>query len=289
MNRYEYYVDGANKGTSSSITGISTGTHSVYVRAYDNAGNYRQSNTISVTTNVSPSTPSISLNSRTTTSLQIRAMATDGNDGQTLTYTLYTSTNGSSWTRKTSTSATEGNYVYLTASGLSNYTYYYYYVNVSDGYASVDSSKSSRARTYCPGNTYSHSTSYCSGRYRVTCSRCGGSGRIKCPGTVVASGTTTRSCSCGGTARGTRYYCSRCGMSGFGGGTCNKCGKYIPETYYNHSANAYISCTSCGGSGGSYRNCSHGYSSSHRYCSHYSNTSLTSHSYCSHGYTSQHG
>lgn len=289
MNRYEYYVDGANKGTSSSITGISTGTHSVYVRAYDNAGNYRQSNTISVTTNVSPSTPSISLNSRTTTSLQIRAMATDGNDGQTLTYTLYTSTNGSSWTRKTSTSATEGNYVYLTASGLSNYTYYYYYVNVSDGYASVDSSKSSRARTYCPGNTYSHSTSYCSGRYRVTCSRCGGSGRIKCPGTVVASGTTTRSCSCGGTASGTRYYCSRCGMSGFGGGTCNKCGKYIPETYYNHSANAYISCTSCGGSGGSYRNCSHGYSSSHRYCSHYSNTSLTSHSYCSHGYTSQHG
>ena len=289
MNRYEYYVDGANKGTSSSITGISTGTHSVYVRAYDNAGNYRDSNTISVTTNVSPSTPSISLNSRTTTSLQIRAMATDGNDGQTLTYTLYTSTNGSSWTRKTSTSATEGNYVYLTASGLSNYTYYYYYVNVSDGYASVDSSKSSRARTYCPGNTYSHSTSYCSGRYRVTCSRCGGSGRIKCPGTVVASGTTTRSCSCGGTASGTRYYCSRCGMSGFGGGTCNKCGKYIPETYYNHSANAYISCTSCGGSGGSYRNCSHGYSSSHRYCSHYSNTSLTSHSYCSHGYTSQHG
>lgn len=288
INRYEYYVDGTYKGTNSNITGVSTGTHSVYVIAYDNAGNNRQSNTISVTTNVAPNTPSVSLYSKTTNSLQVQTRATDSNDGQTLTYTLYTSTNGSSWTRQGSTSATEGNYVYLTASGLSQYTYYYYYVNVSDGYASTDSSKTSRVRTYCPGNTYYHNTTYCSGRRYVSCSRCGGSGRIKCPGTVVASGTTTRSCSCGGTATGTRYYCSTCGMSGFGGGTCNKCGKYIAETYYNHSANAYITCTSCGGSGGSYYNCTHGYSSSHYYCSHYSNTSSTGHYYCEHGYTSQH-
>lgn len=289
INRYEYYVDGAYKGTSSNITGVSTGTHSVYVIAYDNAGNSKQSNTISVTTNFTPSTPSLNLTNKTTNSLQVQTRSTDQNDGQTLTYTLYTGSSSSGpWTSKATTSATEGNYVTLTASGLSQYTYYYYYVKVSDGYASVDSSKSSRVRTYCPGNTYYHNTTYCSGRRYVSCSTCGGSGRIHCPGSVVASGTTTRSCSCGGVATGTRYYCSTCGMSGFGGGTCNKCGKYIAETYYNHGANAYITCTSCRGSGGSYYNCTHGYSSAHYYCSHYSNTSLTGHYYCEHGYTSQH-
>ena len=57
----------AIKEQASYITGVSAGTHSVYVRAYDNAGNYRQSNTISVTTNVAPNTPSVSLYSRSTT------------------------------------------------------------------------------------------------------------------------------------------------------------------------------------------------------------------------------
>lgn len=31
-------------------------------------------------------------------------------------------------------------------------------------------------------------------------------------------------------------------------------------------------------------NCKHGYSASHRYCPHYTNTTVTSHKYCSHNY-----
>ena len=292
MNRYEYYVDGSNKGTSNYITGVSAGTHSVYVRAYDNAGNYRQSNTISVTTNVAPNTPSVSLYSRSTTSLQIQARATDSNDGQTLTYTLYTSTNGSSWTRKTSTSATEGNYVYLTASGLSNYTYYYYYVNVSDGYESRDSSKSGRARTYCPGNNRTCYTSYCSGYRQSTCSTCNGTKKIACPGPVVKTHVTYMTCpKCGkaNAAHQNHFKCQTCGITGTSSVMHEVgCWYYGNEATNNHD-NAKITCTSCNGLGYKKTSCSHGYSSSHRYCSHYNNTSRTSHKYCSHGYTSQHG
>ena len=293
MNRYEYYVDGSNKGTSNYITGVSAGTHSVYVRAYDNAGNYRKSNTISVTTNVAPNTPSVSLYSRSTTSLQIQARATDSNDGQTLTYTLYTSTNGSSWTRKTSTSATEGNYVYLTASGLSNYTYYYYYVNVSDGYESRDSSKSGRARTYCPGNNRTCYTSYCSGSSSRTCSKCRGSGKIPCPGPVVQTHTTYMTCpKCGkaNAAHQNHFKCQTCGITGTSDimHEVNGCWYYSGTATNNHS-NAKITCTTCKGRGYTTTSCSHGRTSSHRYCSHYSYTTSTSHRYCSHGYTSQHG
>ena len=293
MNRYEYYVDGSNKGTSNYITGVSAGTHSVYVRAYDNAGNYRQSNTISVTTNVAPNTPSVSLYSRSTTSLQIQARATDSNDGQTLTYTLYTSTNGSSWTRKTSTSATEGNYVYLTASGLSNYTYYYYYVNVSDGYESRDSSKSGRARTYCPGNNRTCYTSYCSGSSSRTCSKCRGSGKIPCPGPVVQTHTTYMKCpKCGkaNAAHQNHFKCQTCEITGTSDimHEVNGCWYYSGTATNNHS-NAKITCTTCKGRGYTTTSCSHGRTSSHRYCSHYSYTTSTSHRYCSHGYTSQHG
>ena len=290
INRYEYYVGGIYKGTSNYISGLSAGSYSVYVRAYDNAGNHRDSNTITVTTNVAPNTPSVSLNSRSTTSLQIRAMSTDSNDGQTLTYTLYTSTNGSSWTRKTSTSATEGNYVYLKASGLSNYTYYYYYVNVSDGYASVDSSKSGRARTYCPGNNLTCYTSSCSGYRKNTCSTCRGTGKIPCPGVPQQTSlTTTATCpSCGkNTAIRKTFKCYTCGVTGNSGINCTSCGYSVPKTNVHPSSK--IDCTSCNGLGYKKTSCSHGYSSSHRYCSHYNNTSRTSHKYCSHGYTSQHG
>ena len=40
-----------------------------------------------------------------------------------------------------------------------------------------------------------------------------------------------------------------------------------------------VSCSSCGGTGTRTTYCSHGYSSSHRYCSHYNNTSSSSHTY----------
>ena len=291
MNRYEYYVDGSNKGTSNYITGVSAGTHSVYVRAYDNAGNYRQSNTISVTTNVAPNTPSVSLYSRSTTSLQIQARATDSNDGQTLTYTLYTSTNGSSWTRKTSTSATEGNYVYLTASGLSNYTYYYYYVNVSDGYESRDSSKSGRARTYCPGNNRTCYTSNCPGSSSKTCSTCNGSRKIPCPGPVVKVSVSYMTCpKCGkaNAAHQNHFKCQTCGITGTSDIMHETGCWYYSGTATNNHNNAKLTCTTCNGRGYTTTSCPHGRTSSHRYCSHYTYTTATSHKYCSHGYTSQH-
>lgn len=280
INRYEYFVEGENKGTSNVITGLTTGTYEVYVIAYDNAGNSRQSNTIEVTTNLAPNTPTVSFSSKTTDSISVTATATDENDGQSLTYTLYTSTSeNGTYTNKGSQTATEGTAVSLTASGLSQYTTYYYYVDVSDGIANTASSKAN-VRTYCSGRTHSCTPKYCSGGGRRKCSKCGGSGRVKCTGTPTVYRSVRVTCSCGNTnAAHTYYRCPKCGTTGDGGINCSACGRYDPGT--NNHASATIDCSSCSGGYISY-SCSHGRTSSHYYCSHYTSTSSSTHYYCDH-------
>lgn len=68
-------------------------------------------------------------------------------------------------------------------------------------------------------------------------------------------------------------------------------GEYI--TYpcshgYDYSHEAEETCSTCQGTGQKTSYCAHNVSSSHRYCSHYNNTTLTTHKYCSHGQTSEH-
>ena len=90
-------------------------------------------------------------------------------------------------------------------------------MNVSDGYESRDSSKSGRARTYCPGNNRTCYTSYCSGSSSRTCSKCRGSGKIPCPGPVVQTDTTYMTCpKCGkaNAAHQNHFKCQTCGITG---------------------------------------------------------------------------
>ena len=280
MNRYEYYVEGENKGTNNVITGLATGTYSVYVIAYDNAGNSRQSNTISVTTNIAPNTPAVTYTGKTTSSISVSATATDENDGQNITYTLYTSTSqNGSYTSAASQTVAEGTTVNLTASGLSEYTTYYYYVDVSDGVANTPSS-TSNVRTYCSGRTYSCRPTRCRGGGSSRCSRCGGSGKVKCTGTPTVYRSDRVTCSCGNTnAAHTYYRCPICRTTGDGGINCSACGRYDPGT--NNHASATIDCSSCSEGYITYT-CSHGRTSSHYYCSHYTSTSSSTHYYCAH-------
>ena len=71
--------------------------------------------------------------------------------------------------------------------------------------------------------------------------------------------------------------------------SCNTMG-YVACPHGQRNSHTYSeTCTTCNGVGTIASSpCIHGYSSSHRYCAHYTNTSLTSHQYCSHGRTSQH-
>ena len=106
---------------------------------------------IIVQSNNVPVIESAKYNSKDTTSITVTSKATDI-DGDKLTYKLYTATsqNGSYTLKTTSSETTQGTTVTLTATGLSNYTTYWWYVQVSDGKEIATSSKQS-TKTYCPG------------------------------------------------------------------------------------------------------------------------------------------
>ncbi|MCI8397260.1 MAG: hypothetical protein HFJ52_06520, partial [Clostridia bacterium] len=74
----------------------------------------------------------ITYKSKTTNSITVTAKATDAQNDK-LTYTLYTSTNNSTWTQKaTSSSVSSGTEVTLIANGLTEYTYYYVKVRATE-------------------------------------------------------------------------------------------------------------------------------------------------------------
>ena len=72
--------------------------------------------------------------------------------------------------------------------------------------------------------------------------------------------------------------------------TCPECNGVQVCIHGNVTSHTYYeTCSTCNGQGTVETSpCIHGYSSLHRYCDHYTNTTRTSHSYCSHDYTSQH-
>ncbi|MCI8397096.1 MAG: hypothetical protein HFJ52_05610, partial [Clostridia bacterium] len=82
--------------------------------------------------NTAPVVQSVTYKEKTTNSITVTARATDAQNDN-LTYTLYTSTNNSIWTQKaTSSPVSSGSTVTLTASGLSQYTYYYLKVRATE-------------------------------------------------------------------------------------------------------------------------------------------------------------
>ncbi len=227
-----------SNGQTINLTASTAGTYYLHVLTIDKAGNKIEtiSNPITVTAaNRAPVIASVSLNKKTTNSITVNAQATDA-DNNNLTYTLYTSTSKSSgFTQKAKSAATtSGTQVTLTASGLSQYTNYYYYITVTDGTETVQGSTSTAVRTFCPGNT-----EYCSGGREESedCSRCGGTGNM--------------------------YRCHICSYTMTYMGTCLRCSNKI-------LASDRIDCTSCGGEGEitTISPCEHGMTYSHYYCEH---------------------
>lgn len=93
-------------------------------------------------------------------------------------------------------------------------------------------------------------------------------------------------------------YCYDCNWLGyFVTCECGKLNKSPGQAYgwnnsfekaYGHNKSSQ-KCNTCSGTGKiTTRACKGSCTSSHRYCTHYTTTTLTSHSYCSHGKTSQH-
>ena len=232
----------SNNGQTITLSATTVGTYYLHVLTQDKAGNKTEtiSQPITVTLpNNAPVISSVSFNSKTTNSITVNAQATDA-DNNNLIYTLYTSTLPSSgFTQGAASSATtSGSTVTLTASGLSQYTNYYYYVSVTDGKETIQSTTSEAVKTYCPGTG------------------------ITCPGGTYNGISYCGSCN--GTGRLAK--CSNCGAlfpSNDAGPHCTSCGISSPD-YVS------ITCTSCSGSG-KFENwtlCVHGYKTGHSYCSH---------------------
>lgn len=206
-------------------------TYQIYAEVYDVAGNKATTTTISQVTNRAPEDVTVSYQGKSTNSITVNASATDP-DGDSLTYTLYVSTNRTSgFTSKATTTGNSGATVNLTARGLNEYTDYYYYVEASDDIATTKSTTGSKVRTYCSGTTY-----YCSGGTSVpaTCSRCGGSGEIEGSHTKSTSTSTLTCSTCGAVYTIKTERCA--------------CGGYT-ETASGKPGMINVDCSNCGGTG----------------------------------------
>ncbi len=202
--------------------------------------------------NVAPTTPTVTLSSKTTNSFNVRAVSTDAN-GDSLIYSLYV--DGS--LKSTSASTQSGTATTFSVTGLGEYTSHNYYVTVSDGTLTTTSSTKS-VRTYC--NTFNT---------KKTCDDCI-DGIKKCPGTketrTYSLPTETATCEeCGTTVTGVigsprvMYRCTSCLYI-----TCKSSEFSAHKPVYNNN----YGCTTCGGSEyiagkGYIYTCVHGYTSQH--------------------------
>ena len=246
--------------------------------------------------NVAPTTPTVTLSSKTTNSFNVRAVSTDAN-GDSLIYKLYV--DGS--LKSTSASTQSGTATTLSVTGLGEYTSHNYYVTVSDGTLTTTSSTNS-VRTYCSGNNCSGSTS------TATCTTCEGTGHRSCGGTLshkeqlsgkcptcdtyfnsrVNSGGKYSCSSC--KAEVYAYYHTACNTGYYYARSSKNNEEYISYSFTNANYNydnvsnwpkiryhRESNCTSCNGSGTVLK------------CYKCNNTfSQQSSNHCSHGYTNQH-
>ena len=294
INGYYFSNDGGvtwepsvpQKDPNYTFEGLEPDTnYDIVIKAEDNAGN--EVETVKKPQKTEPDKldpPTMTFKSKTTSSITVDAIVQD-KAGRDITYTLYVSTNKDGpYTAKASTTKVAGTKVTLTASGLSMYTNYYYYVGIQSGKVTAETTSKGNVRTYCSGRTNVCTPKYCSGgrstSYQASCSSCGGSGSKACTGSMQLVSTSTSTCStCGQTLTTTSSSCNKCGA----GSGSSSCGCGAKSFLHPH---AEISCTSCGGDGKvtrySYSNCSHGSRNSHYYCQHSNNRSSTTHYYCAH-------
>ncbi len=291
----DYAVMETVNTTSASYTykynGLVDGTaYNLRVSVYDKAENQITSKVITQSTkiaNVAPSAPTVTFNSKTTNSISINTKAID-NNGDNLTYKLYISTSqNSEFTEKAiSSEVTSGTQVTLQATGLNQYTTYYYYVEVTDGKEKAKSTTSS-VKTYCPGTGLT-----CNGPFTTTttCSSCAGSGeqtrsyhmaQLRYTPTASWHSGTCDKCGRKTEIQTTALTCTVC-REKWADGFCSSC----QAPFLSGSTVSYVSdwagpciggtCSTCNGTGKVTKNisCTHGKTSTHNYCSH--------------GYTSQH-
>ena len=277
---YTEELNEANKTLTFSANELSTWY--LHVLAQDNAGNQKEEISNAITISNKAPTVTASLASKTTNSITVSVTGQD-NDGDNLTATLYTKTASGSYIASGTASIAGGSGTQsITASSLSNYTDYTYYVVLTDNIETVQTTEIT-VRTYCPGN--GHTATYCSGTTESssTCGNCGGKGSI-----------STSCSSCGG--RGKIWYCEYCGHITNGNEyICASCGRW-PSWFSrdcsscNGLGNYNSRCYKCSGTGKITINtpgCSHSYTSPHYYCTtHNYNGSVSEH--CIHRKTAQH-
>ena len=241
-------------------------------------------------TNTDPVLQSVAYKEKGTDYITFNVRATD-TDGDKLTYYVYTGTSKTNLTRKgTLSGQTQGSTVQLKASGLNEYTDYYYRVDVYDGSVTKQGTvSSSTIRTYCPGGTKEFiECTTCSGlggyNEDTDCGTCSGKGKIehyglhswvtentKGPFNCPTCSQQTRYIQCDRCTRcelwnETRYYCSNCGYSGsntpsgcyLGSDPCTDCGG-------DGVISEWVTCTSCNGEKGSWKTteCKHGKTEQH--------------------------
>ncbi len=190
----------AQTSNTYTFSGLNDGT-TYYLRVVvtDKAGRTKTSSTITQATvkaNTAPTKAEVSFNTKGTNYIKINAKSTDV-DGDALTYTLYYGTNSTSLTKSTPlANQTQNVQVAIqTPTNLSEYTYYYWRVDVSDGKATTQGDVQTRVRTYCPGTGRS-----CTG-VAYGCYSCGSKSNKTCGGSTHISGHQF-----------TAYYkCSICG------------------------------------------------------------------------------
>ena len=202
------------------VTGLEAGTtYTVFAVAYDKAGNNITSQTANKTINKPPQfteNTTATAVANTNNQITITATAIDTDAEDTLTYTLWRGTSSDNLTSTGLTkTGTSGQQVSFLQTG-SNYTQYYFRIDVSDGTVTVTGERDN-ARTYCK-------SSLCPGKttISVTCSTCSGNGTY----------TSKQNCSsCSGKGYNSeRTSCSTCHGSGKKYvAECSGCGKQYKE------------------------------------------------------------
>lgn len=196
------------------------------------------------------------LKTKTINSITVEATATSTNEEDIITYELYAAIaeDGEYTKQGESISEEQNTAVELTASGLENYTVYYWYVKASSTSA-VESSKT-RTRTKCPGNTATETTTTCTtcngtGTATYTCkggsscSTCGGTGSITCTGKIQEEYSSLGSfvTTCCGSNYEYRYVCSSCGY--VWGRKCASCGTKTGIATNGITCGKTVKCPNC--------------------------------------------
>ena len=166
-----------------TFSGLNDGTpYYIRVIVTDEAGRRSTSSIVAQNTelaNIAPSKAQVSYNTKGTNYIKVNAKSED-KDGDRLTYTLRYGTSSSNLNYSTDLTNQEQNVQVSiqTPTNLSQYTYYYWRVDVSDGKATTQGDVQTQVRTYCPGTGLT-----CNGPFvqanGATCTSCKGNGSVK--------------------------------------------------------------------------------------------------------------